>query len=477
MATVYLARDVKHERLVALKVLDPELAAIMGVERFLAEIRVTAHLQHPNLLPLFDSGKTESGSLFYVMPFVDGESLRQRLDREKQLPVDEAIRITTAIASALDYAHRHHVVHRDLKPENVLLAEGQPLVADFGIALAVTHAGGHRITQTGLSLGTPSYMSPEQATGDRAIDSRTDIYSLGAMLYEMLTGEPPHTGSTAQAIIARVLTEKPRGVRAVRPAVPAHVEAAVERALEKMPADRWPTAGAFCDALVGKTTSVLTATSPRHPSRARDLLAPVPLGLLALALVTTTVAIVEWRVARRSEDGSVVRFMMPLNGGERAVVSPAPAISPDGKAIVYTGITSTGQPLLFLRTLDDLKPRPIPGTEQAVQPSFSPDGQWVAFHAGGELKKVHLATGSVRTLARIALPVGIDWGPGDAIVVSQDNRLVVVPSGGGAAKPLTTLDSANGEESQRGPHFMPDGKSVLFLSWRGRFESSKIGIA
>src|SRR5205807_9146510 len=183
-----------------------------------------------------------SGAPFYVMPYVEGESLRQRVDREKQLPVDEAIRITTAIAGAVDYAHRHQVVHRDLKPENVLFQEGQPLVSDLGIALAVSHAGGHRITQTGLSLGTPAYMSPEQATGDRAIDGRTDVYSLGAILYEMLTGDPPHTGSTAQAIIARVLTETPRAVRAARPAVPAHVAAAVERALEKLPADRWETA-------------------------------------------------------------------------------------------------------------------------------------------------------------------------------------------------------------------------------------------
>jgi len=160
MATVFLARDLKHDRQVALKILEPELAAVMGVERFLAEISVTAHLQHPNILPLFDSGETPSRAPFYVMPFVEGESLRQRLDREKQLPVDEAVRITTAIAGAVDYAHRHHVVHRDLKPENVLFQDGQPLVSDFGIALAVSHAGGHRITQTGLSLGTPAYMSP-----------------------------------------------------------------------------------------------------------------------------------------------------------------------------------------------------------------------------------------------------------------------------------------------------------------------------
>src|SRR3954470_18890268 len=204
MATVYLAHDIKHRRKVALKVLKPELGAVLGVERFLSEIQVTANLQHPNLLPLFDSGEAD-GLLFYVMPFVDGESLRVRLDRERQLPISEVIRITAAVGSALDYAHRHGVIHRDLKPENILLHDGQPLVADFGIALAVSNAGGARVTQTGISLGTPQYMSPEQATGDRAIDARADVYALGAVTYEMLAGEPPHTGTSAQAIIARVL--------------------------------------------------------------------------------------------------------------------------------------------------------------------------------------------------------------------------------------------------------------------------------
>src|SRR5438105_2987350 len=240
MATVYLASDVRHHRRVALKVLKGEIAAVLGVERFLSEIKVTANLQHPNLLPLFDSGEAE-GLLFYVMPYVEGESLRAKLAREKQLPVDEALRMAIAVASALDYAHRHQVIHRDLKPENILLHEGQPLVADFGIALAVTNAGGNRITQTGLSLGTPQYMSPEQATGDRAIDGRTDIYSLGAVLYEMLTGEPPYTGSTAQAIIAKVITDRPRRVRATRESVPRHVDQAVDRGLSKMPADRFTT--------------------------------------------------------------------------------------------------------------------------------------------------------------------------------------------------------------------------------------------
>src|SRR5689334_4849305 len=253
MATVYLARDLKHARNVALKVLDPELGAVLGAERFLSEIRVTANLQHPNLLPLFDSGEAD-GLLYYVMPYVEGESLRARLEREKQLRVDEAVRIAVAVANALGYAHQHGVIHRDLKPENILLQAGQPVVADFGIALAVSNAGGQRVTQTGLSLGTPQYMSPEQATADRAIDGRTDIYSLGAVCYEMLAGEPPHVGATAQAVIAKLMTEEPRPLTVLRPTVPPHVDAAVRCALQKLPADRFAKAAQFADALSGRST-------------------------------------------------------------------------------------------------------------------------------------------------------------------------------------------------------------------------------
>ncbi len=265
MATVYLARDVRHARRVALKVLNPDLGAVLGAERFLAEIRVTANLQHPNLLPLFDSGEVD-GHLFYVMPYVQGESLRHRLEREKQLPVAEAVRIGVAVADALDYAHRHGVIHRDLKPENILLHEGQPLVADFGIALAISNAGGERVTQTGLSLGTPQYMSPEQAAGDRAVDGRSDIYSLGAVLYEALAGEPPHMGGTVQAIVAKVLTETPPSVRVRRPTVSEHVAGAIARALEKVPADRWDTGHELAAALQSGPallpSGVITAASP-----------------------------------------------------------------------------------------------------------------------------------------------------------------------------------------------------------------------
>ena len=256
MATVYLAQDLKHDRKVAVKVLKPELAAVLGAERFVAEIKVTANLQHPNLLPLFDSGaagKQGSGGsafLYYVMPYIEGETLRSRLEHERQLPVDEVVRMVTLLANALDFAHAEGVIHRDLKPENILLQSGQPVIADFGIALAVAQSGGSRVTETGLSLGTPHYMSPEQAAGEREIDARSDQYALAAVTYEMLTGEPPHSGPTAQVIIGRLMTEKPRSLRATRPGMPAVMDVAVGRALAKLPADRFSNCGAFAQALV-----------------------------------------------------------------------------------------------------------------------------------------------------------------------------------------------------------------------------------
>src|SRR5580765_371381 len=249
MATVYLAHDARHDRLVALKVLRQELAAVIGADRFLAEIRTTAHLQHPHILPLFDSGVAE-GFLFYVMPVVEGESLRDRLEREKQLPIGDAVRIATEVAGARDYAHRHGIIHRDIKPENILLHDGRALVADFGIALAATTAG-TRMTETGMSLGTPHYMSPEQAMGDRELTPRSDVYALGAMTYEMLLGEPPFTGPTAQSIVAKVMTEKPAPLIPRRERIPPRVEEAVLTALEKLPADRFASAAEFAAALAG----------------------------------------------------------------------------------------------------------------------------------------------------------------------------------------------------------------------------------
>ena len=248
MAKVYLAADLKHERKVALKVLKPELAAVVGAERFLAEIKTTANLTHPHILALFDSGEADS-FLFYVMPYVEGESLRQRLDREHQLPVDDAVGIATNIAEALDYAHQRGVIHRDIKPANVLLQAGKPVISDFGIALAVGIAGGGRLTETGLSLGTPHYMSPEQATGDQAVGAATDTYALGCVLYEMLVGEPPYTGSTAQAILGKIIAGELASATKQRSSVPANVDGTIQKALEKLPADRFPDAQGFANAL------------------------------------------------------------------------------------------------------------------------------------------------------------------------------------------------------------------------------------
>jgi serine/threonine-protein kinase len=277
MATVYLAYDLKHDRKVAIKVLKPELAAVLGAERFLSEIKVTANLQHPNLLPLFDSGEADE-LLYYVMPYIEGETLRERLQREQQLPVDETVRLVALIAGALDFAHARGVIHRDLKPENILLQAGQPVIADFGIALAVSNAGGERVTRTGISLGTPHYMSPEQAAGDRAVDARSDQYALAALTYEMLTGEPPHTGATAQVIIARLMTETPRSITSARPAASKGIDAAVQRALSKTPADRFPTCGDFARALVADAAIVAM------PQRSR---VRVAVGVLAAAAVVT----------------------------------------------------------------------------------------------------------------------------------------------------------------------------------------------
>jgi len=269
MATVYVAEDVKHNRKVAIKVLRPELAAVLGPDRFLREITITANLNHPHILPLLDSGCAEeqpsdcpdcakpradrvwcpSALLYYVMPYVEGESLRERLNREKQLPIEDALTIATEVADALGSAHRQGVVHRDIKPENILLREGHAVVADFGIALAVTSAGGERLTETGLSLGTPAYMSPEQVAGERDIDARSDIYSLACVLYEMLAGDPPFVASTPRAVLARHVTDPVPPITTVRLSVPVQVVSALNKALEKAPADRYESADQFSAAL------------------------------------------------------------------------------------------------------------------------------------------------------------------------------------------------------------------------------------
>jgi serine/threonine-protein kinase len=487
MATVYLARDLRHDRHVALKVLKPDLGAVLGVERFLSEIKVTANLQHPNLLPLFDSGEAE-GLLYYVMPFVEGESLRSRLDREKQLPIDEAIRISVAIANALDYAHAHGVIHRDLKPENILLQSGQPVIADFGIALAVSNAGGNRITQTGLSLGTPAYMSPEQATGDRVIDARSDIYSLGAMTYEMLTGEPPHTGSTSQSVIARMLTEKPRPIRTTRAAVPEYVEATVQRALEKLPADRFSSVRQYADGLQGRGdfaasasfSAARLATVRRRVEWRERVRDPLMLGLAALSVVL--LGLVAWlRGGEVSDTSQPVRFVLAAPDSARPVPNtPWPgAISTDGRTLVYYGRSPQG-PALYVQHTDQLDARLIPGTVGASQSMFSPDGQWVSFQLGGKQKKVRLDGSAPINVADAGSQNGSDWTTRDEMVFGAElnfHGLSRVSASGGALQQFTHPDTSKGESDHLWPIAFPDGKSVVFTIWSGSLASAKLATA
>src|SRR3954463_10049779 len=294
MATVYLAHDVKHDRKVAIKVLKPELAAVLGADRFVVEIKTTAALQHPHILPLFDSG-TADGQLYYVMPYIEGETIREKLNRETQFGVDEAVRVAREVADALDYAHRHGVIHRDIKPENILLHDGRAMVMDFGIALAVSAAAGGRMTETGLSLGTPHYMSPEQATAEKEITGRSDIYSLATVLYEMLAGNPPHVGASAQQVIMKIITEPAASVTKYRKSVPPNVAAALSKGLEKLPADRFESAAAFAAALTNSTFAsgaATASTAVAHRTRTRVVSAGAGAIIGAIA---TIAALFMWR--------------------------------------------------------------------------------------------------------------------------------------------------------------------------------------
>ncbi len=345
MATVYLARDRKHEREVAVKVLHPDLAAVLGAERFLSEIKTTANLQHPHILALHDSGEAD-GFLYYVMPFVQGESLRAHLTREKQLPLEEAVRIGQEVAAALSHAHSHGVVHRDIKPENILLQSGHALVADFGIALAVQQAGGHRLTHTGLSLGTPQYMAPEQAMAERTIDLRADIYALGAVVYEMLTGEPPFTGATMQTVIAKVMTERPIPPTRVRDTVPPGVEAAVLKALARLPADRFASAREFADALERPATTAgawtTTAVAPIR-TRRRAVTISVAAGLALLLLVAGWLG---GQLTRSNPSTAVPSHLIvpvpDLRSSGGGAGGRKLALTPDGSTLVYMAATPSG---------------------------------------------------------------------------------------------------------------------------------------
>lgn len=459
MATVYLAQDLRHDRRVALKVLRPELASILGAERFLTEIKTTAHLQHPHILPLHDSGEAD-GLVFYVMPYVEGESLRDRLAREHQLPVEEAVQIAREVASALDYAHRHNVVHRDIKPENILMHEGQALVADFGIALAASRSeGSTRITETGMSLGTPHYMAPEQAMGEREITPKADVYALGCVLYEMLAGEPPFTGPTAQAIVARVMTELPRRLTLQRHTVPPHLEAAVGKALEKLPADRFASAAEFAAAL---TNTAFTATSPSARATAAGGVAwrrrPV-IGLGAIAVAATVIA--AWALLRPSPSQPVVRYGLALPATQTPPADAPFALSPDGSHLVYVGPGTGGATQLWVKQRDRYEAAPLAGTAGVNNFTVSPDGGWIGFVQGGRLKKLPFLGGAAITLAdSVSGSPGLAWlDDGSLVYIEVGARaLRRVPAVGGRSALVWRSDSANA----RLPTPLPGGRGVLF---------------
>ena len=437
MATVYLAQDLKHDRKVALKVLKPELAAVLGAERFVVEIKTTAALQHPHILPLFDSG-TADGFLYYVMPFIQGETLRDKLNRETQLGVDEAVRIAIDVADALQYAHEQGVIHRDIKPENILIQNGRPMVADFGIALAVSAAAGGRMTETGLSLGTPHYMSPEQATAEKEVSGRSDIYSLGSVLYEMLTGDPPHTGSSAQQIIMKIITETPPDVMVVRKTVPPNVAASVAAALEKLPADRFESAATFARALADPNfrRATVAAASGRSQVRPEWKRAVAPFVVVAAGLG----ALAGWALSRT--DAGPRDIGLPPNAPlQMAGQFRTYAVARDGSFIVYLARVGEGTQLWY-RSLQGTDIRPIAGTEGAGgTPRLSPDGTRVVFQVAGEMKVVTIEGGAITTIGKTQDPHGGEWLPDGRLVFGDnDGRLLrwIDPAGGSAREVAIT---------------------------------------
>jgi serine/threonine protein kinase/dipeptidyl aminopeptidase/acylaminoacyl peptidase len=472
MATVYLAHDVKHNRKVALKVLRPELAAALGHERFLREIETAAGLSHPHILPLYDSGRaggpgrqeadaesSEPGDfLFYVMPYVEGESLRDRIRREKQLPLDDAMALAREVADALSYAHSRGVIHRDIKPENIMLQSGHAVVADFGIARAVDVAGGDRLTETGVTLGTPMYMSPEQAAGEQDLDGRSDLYALGCVLYEMLAGQPPFTGPTAQSVIGQHLTAEPRPITQLRPAVPDEVAGVLQRALAKNRADRFNPVAQFADAL---GQQVRLASAP--PRRPRRWLVPAFVGSVIVAAAAVGVLLLRGHPTR-----------LVLGATTQVTLDPGlevdPDISPDGSMVAYAAGPPTAMQI-YVRQVSG--GRTVLLTDDTTMthrwPRWSPDGTQVAYEAeDGTISVVPALGGPARILVRLPRDsvigsdplaiLGFDWSP-------DGKRLVYVrgwPLGaiylqdveGGAPTLLTTVSQAHS------PAWSPDGSRI-----------------
>lgn len=473
MATVYLAHDLRHDRKVAVKVLRSELAAVVGAERFVQEIKTLARLQHPNILPLFDSGRArvppqestkekEAGEafLYYVMPFIAGETLREKLNRDTQLSVDEAVRITSEVADALDYAHRQGVIHRDIKPENILLSEGRPMLSDFGIALAVQAAGGDRLTGTGLTLGTPHYMSPEQATAEKELSLRSDIYSLAVILYEMLAGVLPHTGATAQAIILGILADEVQPLRELRRSVPPHVAAATAKALEKVPADRFESAAAFAAALTdarAMSAEAIAAYVDPTPPSSRLRSRRVPSGWVPVLMALSAAAGWLLRPTPEPPRPSVTRFTVPVPQGHAMDYRPNLALSPDGRTLAYfVGDT------LFKRSLGKDSAEALGAAPGKCCPRFTEDGQWIYFSREvlGDPEGISVNGGPVvKMTAQLR---------GQDLVYSPEAQAGVFLRRAGSPdwEQVTTLDSLGTEGAHWWPQLLPDGQHLLYSALR-----------
>jgi eukaryotic-like serine/threonine-protein kinase len=482
MATVYLAHDPRHNRKVAIKIMHKELATLVGPERFLKEIETTANLQHPHIMPLFDSGRVES-TVFFVMPYIQGESLRSRLHRETQLPVADAVRIAAEIASGLDYAHRQGVIHRDIKPDNVLFHDGRALLADFGIALAWSDGDGKsRLTRSGVSLGTPQYMSPEQASGEHKLGPRSDVYSLGAVLYEMLIGRPPFVGASVQAILSQVIADDPIPPARQRRAIPPHVDAVVLRALEKLPADRWQTAAEFGAALTGATISGASMFA-RAGTRPLPLLRRPALPWALAATLFLALGWVSYQNGRSpSPAAGPIRFSAELDPGVEPTFTPIVRLSPDGRQLFVTGVVNRSEEVLR-RPFDQARMEVIPGAGQGDQgtgnsrPFVSPDGRWIAYFKQGKLRKVPVEGGPPIDLA-VSDWAGGSWGKNGKLVYSQsyNTGLWMVSEGGGDERMLTTPDTAKGELGHWWPQILPDGDHVLFTAYRTPIERATIEV-
>jgi serine/threonine-protein kinase len=446
---------------------------MVGADRFLREIHVTAQLQHPHILPLYDSG-VAGELLYYVTPLISGESLRHRLARESQLPVDETVAMIGAVAGALDYAHRQGVLHRDIKPENILLHDGQPLIADFGIALAVRTAGGERLTMTGLSIGTPAYMSPEQVGGDRAIDARSDIYSLGCVAYESLVGEAPFTGPNFQAVVAAVMTSDARPIIERRRSVPEAVAAAIHRALEPLPADRFSTAADFA--------SALTADSPPRVGRAqlwpRDTRGKTRamLGIAAALIVGVAIGMVASRWLAPAAHPLVRRWSIVLpDSASAALVAPgslsgrqaAIALSPLGDRLAYVSARGNST-VLMMRPLDGDSVLTMPGTEGAYHPFFSPDGSWIGFFSGNLLRKIPSTGGNPVTLVAVDRITGASWPSDDRILLIEKEGFDLrwISASGAIADSTIHLTTQFGA-----PDVLAGGKWAV-----GHFSSGQLGL-